>query len=70
MTLVYSTFFFSVIAGVVQIDTLAPFVFIVALDHIMRTAIQNKKFGFTEEGVGKRNLEKSSQIRISQMTLH
>ena len=40
---------FDIIAGVLQGDTLAPYLFIIVLDYVMRTAIgdDNNKLGFT-----------------------
>ena len=42
------TEFFDVVAGVLQGDTLAPFLFIICLDYALRTSIDmNKELGFT-----------------------
>ena len=42
------TDFFDILAGVLQGDTLAPYLFIIALDYILRTSIDPKKYmGFT-----------------------
>ena len=42
------TEFFDVLAGVLQGDTFAPFLFIIALDYILRTTLDiNKHLGFT-----------------------
>ena len=40
------TDFFEVIAGVLQGDTLAPFLFIIALDYALREATKDKTTGF------------------------
>ena len=41
--------FFEVVAGVLQGDTLAPFLFIIALDYALRIAMKEQTFGFTLE---------------------
>ena len=41
------TEFFSILAGVLQGDTLAPLLFIIVLDYVLRTAIDNDDLGFT-----------------------
>ena len=41
------TEFFDIIAGVLQGDTLAPFLFIIVLDYVLRNLDQNKNLGFT-----------------------
>ena len=41
------TEFFEILAGVLQGDTLAPFLFIIALDYAMRIATADKSVGFT-----------------------
>ena len=44
------TDFFNVVAGVLQGDTLAPFLFILTLDYILRTSVDKlNSFGFTLE---------------------
>ena len=44
------TDFFSVVAGVLQGDTLAPFLFILTLDYVLRTSVDKlNSFGFTLE---------------------
>ena len=43
-----NTEYFKILAGVLQGDTLAPFLFIVVLDYAMRKATaENKNLGFT-----------------------
>ena len=43
------TDFFTILAGVLQGDTLAPFLFIMMLDYTMRSVTQGyEKLGFTE----------------------
>ena len=39
--------FFDIIAGVLQGDTLAPYLFIIVLDYVLRNLDQNKNLGFT-----------------------
>ena len=39
--------FFDIIAGVLQGDTLAPYLFIIVLDYVLRNLDQNKTLGFT-----------------------
>ena len=41
------TEFFNIIAGVLQGDTLAPYLFIIVLLYILRNVDQNKNLGFT-----------------------
>ena len=41
------TEFFNIIAGVLQGDTLAPYLFIIVLHYILRNLDQNKNLGFT-----------------------
>ena len=41
------TEFFNIIAGVLQGDTLAPYLFIIVLHYILRNVDQNKNLGFT-----------------------
>ena len=41
------TEFFDIIAGVLQEDTLAPYLFIIVLDYVLRNLDQNKNLGFT-----------------------
>ena len=41
------TEFFDIIAGVLQVDTLAPYLFIIVLDYVLRNLDQNKILGFT-----------------------
>ena len=44
------TEFFNVLAGVLQGDTLAPFLFILALDYVLRTSVEElSSYGFTLE---------------------
>ena len=39
---------FNILAGVLQGDTLAPFIFIICLDYVLRTSIDlSKELGFT-----------------------
>ena len=38
---------FEILAGVLQGDTLAPYLFIISLDYAMRLATRDKSFGFT-----------------------
>ena len=41
------TDFFDILAGVLQGDTLAPYLFIIALDYVLRSSIDpNKSLGF------------------------
>ena len=40
---------FQILAGVLQGDTLAPLLFIVAVDYIMRKTVEGEDFGFTIE---------------------
>ena len=37
------TSFFDIIAGVLQGDTLAPFLFVICLDYVLRKAIDEKQ---------------------------
>ena len=40
--------FFDILAGVLQGDTLAPYLFVIVIDYIMRTATDGKEhLGFT-----------------------
>ena len=41
------TEFFDIIAGVLQGDTLAPYLFIIVLDYVLRNLDQNENFDFT-----------------------
>ena len=42
--------FFEIIAGVLRVDKLAPFIYIIDLDYILRTSVdQVKENGFTLE---------------------
>ena len=41
------TEFFDIIAGVLQVDTLAPYLFIIVLDYVLRNLDPNKNLGFT-----------------------
>ena len=41
------TEFFDIIAGVLQGDTLAPYLFIIVLDYVLRNLDQNKNLSFT-----------------------
>ena len=41
------TEFFNIIAGVLQGDTLAPYLFIIVLDYVLRNLDQNKDLSFT-----------------------
>ena len=41
------TEFFGIIARVLQGDTLAPYLFIIVLDYVLRKLDQNKSLGFT-----------------------
>ena len=41
------TEFFDIIAGVLQGDTLAPYLFIIVLDYILRNVDESKNLGFT-----------------------
>ena len=44
------TDYFSIVAGVLQGDTLAPYLFIICLDYILRTSIDKiKENGFDKE---------------------
>ena len=43
-----NTEFFDIIAGVLQGDTLAPYIFIICLDYVLRRALdENKELGLT-----------------------
>ena len=39
--------FFDIIAGVLQRDTFAPYLFIICLDYVLQTLIKLKENGFT-----------------------
>ena len=39
--------FFDIIAGVLQGDTFAPYLFIIVLDYVLRNLDQNENFDFT-----------------------
>ena len=39
--------FFDIVAGVLQRDTLVPFLFIIYLDYVLRTSITMKENSFT-----------------------
>ena len=41
------TEFFNIIARLLQGDTLAPYLFIIVLDYVLRNLDQNKTLGFT-----------------------
>ena len=42
------THFFEITTGVLQGDTLAPFLFIICLDYILKTSLENdRELGFT-----------------------
>ena len=38
---------FLILAGVMQGDTLAPYLFVIVIDYIMRVSLEGKDFGFT-----------------------
>ena len=38
--------YFDIVAGVLQGDTLAPYLFIICLDYVLRTSIDNRENGF------------------------
>ena len=38
---------FLILAGVMQGDTLAPYLFVIAIDYVMTTALRGKDLGFT-----------------------
>ena len=42
-----NTEFFDIIAGILQGDTLSPYLFIIVLDYVLRNLDQNKNLGFT-----------------------
>ena len=43
------TDFFDILAGVLQGDTLAPFLFVVCLDYVLRTSVDKiSNFGLTD----------------------
>ena len=44
-----ATELFKILAGVLQVDTLAPLLFIIAIDYVMTTTLQGRAFGFTLE---------------------
>ena len=46
------TDYFDIVAGILQGDTLAPYLFIICLDNVLRTSIdknQRKRFKLTKE---------------------
>ena len=38
---------FLILSGVMQGDTLAPYLFVIAIDYVMTTALRGKDLGFT-----------------------
>ena len=53
------TDFFNVVAGVLHGDTLAPFLFILTLDYVLRTSVDKlNSFGFTLEKAKSRRYQK------------
>ena len=47
------TEYFDIVAGVLQVDTVAPYLFIICLDYVLRTYIDKMKengFKLTKEG--------------------
>ena len=53
------TAFFNVVAGVLHGDTLAPFLFILTLDYVLRTSVDKlNSFGFTLEKAKSRRYQK------------
>ena len=64
---------FEITAGVLQGDTLAPFIFVIVLDYVLRKAISGREseFGFMlTQGDRAETPKRSSQTWSSQMILH
>ena len=65
---------FNILAGVLQGDTLAPYLFVIVIDYVMRTALQGRenKLGFQLRKRKSIRLSDLSRLQIwtSQMILH
>ena len=62
---------FPILAGVLQGDTLAAFMFIIALDYILRTSLDHHaEYGFTlEKSRSRRYLARKITINLANNTL-
>ena len=61
------TEYFNIVAGVLQGDTLAPYVFIICLDYVLRTSIDKiKENGF--ELTKKKEVEGTPQKQLQTST--
>ena len=63
------TDYFDIVAGVLQGDTLAPYLFIICLDYVLRTSIDlMKENGFKLTKEKRRQLHKQLRTRTTPMT--
>ena len=63
------TEYFDIVAGVLQGDTLAPYLFIICLDYVLRTSIDKiRENGFELRKEAKGTLQKQSQTPTMLMT--
>eukprot|EP00116_Pleurobrachia_bachei_P017686 sb/3477948/ len=51
-----------ILAGVLQGDTLAPYIFIIAIDYVMREALAGREVGFT---LRKRKSRRHPEVKIT-----
>ena len=58
------TEYFDIVAGVLQGDTLAPYLFIIALDYVMRKVMTNNDNGFIVE---ERKSRRIPEIKVSDL---
>ena len=64
------TDYFDIVAGVLQGGTLAPYLFIICLDYVLRTSVDRMKekgFNLTKEG-SRRHLHKQLRTWTTLMT--
>ena len=63
------TEYFDIVAGVLQGDTLAPYLFIICLDYVLRTSIDKiRENGFELREEAKGTLQKQSRTPTTLMT--
>ena len=63
------TEYFDIVAGVLQGDTLAPYLFIICLDYVLRTSIDKiRENGFELRKEAKDTPQKQSQTPTTLMT--
>ena len=63
------TEYFDIVAGVLQRDTLAPYLFIICLDYVLRTSIDKiRENGFEQREEAKDTPQKQSRTPTTLMT--